>query len=901
MIIDLGRCNKKMNEAVKKMDDGASERANAPEATPMMQQYLEIKENHKDYLLFYRMGDFYELFFDDAKVAAEALDIALTQRGKHQGHEIPMCGVPHHSADSYLQKLIKSGFKVAICEQMEDPAEAKKRGYKAVVKREVTRIITPGTLTEDSLLEASTANHLAAITRQKDAYALAWVDISTGVFAVATLPLEGVAAHCARIQPKELLISHALLEVTALRQVLEPWQDRLTPHVESLFDAKKGKRKLKEYYQVASLQSYGDFSALELGCCGALLEYLELTQKGTLPRLEALKPFKTQTVMTIDAATQQNLELFRTLSGQYHGSLLSVINKTASAPGARLLQHYLGAPSLELAEIEARQAAVAFFLEHAPMRTQLRHILAHVPDMERAISRLCMGRGTPRDLVAIRNGLTAAFQMVELLEQSGTEAPERVLQYRTELGNHDQLLLTLREALEEEVGMQLREGGFIRSGYHPKLDEYRALYQDSELLKEELRKRYIKLTGNDRLKIKQNNVLGHFIEVTSQYQSKMEEPFIHRQTLAGVVRYTTPELRELESKIINATGYALELEVEIFNDLVKKVISHADNIISAAKALAGIDVMTGFAELAAAQQFSCPKVDDSNVFMVKSGRHPVVEASLGSDFIANDCSLSTEQNLWLLTGPNMAGKSTFLRQNALIAILAQIGCYVPAAEVHIGLVDRVFSRVGAADDLARGRSTFMVEMVETATILNQATSRSLVILDEIGRGTATYDGLSIAWAVIEYLHNVNGCRTLFATHYHELTTLTAQLERLACYTMKVKEWQGDVVFLHEVEKGMANRSYGVHVGKLAGLPAAVISRAEQILEKLQQSETSEAVLGLAEDLPLFSQVMATAQAANANQQSAEPSELENALAALDLDNLTPREALEELYRLKQKL
>lgn len=867
---------------------------NSDAVTPMMKQYLSIKNSHSDYLLFYRMGDFYELFFDDAVVAAAALDIALTKRGKHEGLDIPMCGVPAHSSDQYLYKLIEKGFKVAICEQMEDPAEAKKRGYKAVVRREVTRIITPGTLSEDSLLEATSSNYLAAINQNKNEISVSWVDMSTGDFFVSSSAANLLSSELSRISPKEILVSDRLLSSPAISVILHDWEGKITPHTSSLFDGSKGERKLRKFYGVSSLESFGEFNKNEAGCCGAIIEYLELTQKGSLPHLKNPKKSVVSDFMMIDSATRGNLELTKTISGEYRGSLLSVINKTASSPGARLLNNYLGSPLTDKSSIEKRLDAVEFFINNSELKKGLRNALKHTPDMERALSRLYMKRAGPNDIAAIRDGLIRVMEILEILElRNKKETPKSITECIKNLGNHDVLLIELKNALKREVGYQLREGGFIREGYHPKLDEYRNARRDGEKLKEKLRIKYAKESSIDKLKIKENNVLGHFIEVTSQNSSKVPDYFTHRQTLAGVVRYTTQELRELEHKIINASGYAIELEIEIFYSLVAKIMEHSDKILLSAHYLAVLDIFSAFSELATERRYNRPEISNGNEFTIKGGRHPVVEITAEDGFISNDCDLSGSQRLWVVTGPNMAGKSTFLRQNALITILAQIGSFVPAKSAVIGLTDRIFSRVGAADDLARGRSTFMVEMVETATILNNATEKSLVILDEIGRGTSTFDGLSIAWAVIEHLHDKNKCRSLFATHYHELTELSERLDSMACYAMKVKEWEGDVIFLHEVVPGVADKSYGIHVGKLAGLPRIVTKRANDILKKLQQGKNSHRISRLIDDLPLFSQF-------EEDEVKYEPEAIKM-LKDIDMEDITPREALEILYNLKEKL
>lgn len=866
----------------------------AAAATPMMQQYLNVKAEHQDALLFYRMGDFYELFLEDAVIAAKVLDIALTKRGKHEGGDIAMCGVPHHACEAYLHKLINSGYKVAICEQMESPLEAKKRGYKAVVRREVVRIITPGTLIEDALLDARQSNYLASLVNLGGQMALAWIDISTGEFRVCPVYKESLSTDLARLSVKELLISDKIFVDPELSPILREYRAALSPQVASMFDFAKTENKLKNFYGVQSLDGFGNFSRAETAACGSLIEYVELTQKGVLPRLNPPKQFSGKNFMAIDASTRRNLELIHTLSGEKKGSLLSIIDRTITAPGSRLQFSYLTTPLAQSAAINNRLDGVQFFVENGQPRSDLREVIKRVPDMERALSRICMGKGGPKDMTAIRDGLSEATTIMEIVEFSGSmDMPPIIRGYLKDFGSHDRIINHLREALKEEVGVLARDGGFVAQGYHPRLDEFRELAFNGRNKIAELREKYRDETGINTLKIVQNNVLGYFVEVTPSHSGKItDEKFVHRQTLASAIRYTTEELRRLESDIIGAKDNALQIEQMIFEELVAEIKSSADKIALAAQSVAGLDVLAALAELASERNYNRPYVDDSLEFKVTGGRHPVVEAGMENDFISNDCDLSQDQRLWLLTGPNMAGKSTYLRQNALIAIMAQMGSFVPATEAHIGTVDKLFSRVGASDDLARGQSTFMVEMIETATILNQATERSFVILDEIGRGTATYDGLSIAWAVVENIHNVNKCRSLFATHYHELTSLTDELPALTCYTMKVKEWEGNVVFLHEVTHGAADRSYGIHVAKLAGLPKSVTDRASEVLAVLQQTETSNVKIQLVDDLPLF--------ANNNKVENVAGSEVEAILRATNIDELTPKGALDFLYELKGK-
>ena len=868
------------------------------DATPMMAQYLAIKRAHPDSLLFYRMGDFYEMFFDDAVAAAAALDIALTKRGKHQGEDIAMCGVPVHSHEAYLLRLIRKGHKVAVCEQMEDPAEAKKRGGKSVVERAVVRLVTPGTITEDSLLDARAHNYLAAVAEAAGGMGLAWLDMSTGDFQIQPVATGDLSAALARLSPGELLVSDRLLSQPALFDILGEWKAALTPLPAARFDSENARRRLMALYGVAALDAFGAFGRAELAAGGALVDYVELTQKGRLPRLGAPRRLAEGAAMEIDAATRRNLELTLTLTGERRGSLLAAIDRTVTGAGARLLAQHLAAPLTDPAAIDARLDMVQFFAEAHALRDEVRTRLRRCPDVERALSRLSLGRGGPRDLAAVRDALAEGPGLRTLLAGAGlTAPPDGIQRCARGLGHHDALVDRLRRALAAELPLSVRDGGFVAEGYHPGLDELRLLRDESRRLIAGLQSRYAEESGVAALKVRHNNVLGYYIEVSPKQADRLAgAAFIHRQTIASAVRFTTVELGELDGRIRGAADKALAVELELFADLVAEVTGRAEDIAEAGRALAAVDVAAGLAELAVERRYARPVVEDGPAFAIQGGRHPVVEAALaGGAFVANDCDLAPERRLWLLTGPNMAGKSTFLRQNALLAVLAQMGSFVPAEAARIGVVDRLFSRVGAADDLARGRSTFMVEMVETAAILNQAGPRALVILDEIGRGTATYDGLSIAWAVVEHLHAVSRCRALFATHYHELTALAAKLPALACHAMRVKEWQGEVVFLHEVGPGAADRSYGIHVARLAGLPAEVVARAEQVLAVLERSEQSSAVTKLADDLPLFA---AARPRGGPPAALATPSAAEEALKAINPDELTPKQALEELYRLR---
>ena len=878
--------------------------------TPMMEQYVEIKAANPDCLLFYRMGDFYELFFNDAEVASRALGIVLTKRGKHLGKDIPMCGVPIERADEYLHKLIAHGHRVAVCEQLEDPAEAKKRGAKSVVRRDVVRLVTPGTLTEDSLLDAKRNNYLLAIARARASvgggsrFGLAFLDMSTGEFRLTEC--DNIAAELARLEPGEIIVSDALYDDPEFAPLLRALP--VSPVGRDVFDGATAERRLAAFFAVATTQAFGALSRLELAAAAACVTYVERTQFGKRPPLSPPVREAAGATLAIDAATRANLELMRTLAGEQRGSVLAAIDRTVTAAGFRLLAARLAAPLTDPAAIARRLDAIDTMLAAAPLRSELRSRLAAAPDLARALARLALGRGGPRDLAAIREGLLAAQELAGRL--GDLEAlPEELGEAAAALRRPDPSIAgELANALADELPAFRRDGGFVRAGYDEALDETRALRDESRRVVAALQARYADETQVRALKIRHNNVLGYFVEVTAQHGDRLmaaplNQSFIHRQTLAGQVRFTTTELGELEAKIASAADRALGIELEIFDALTARVTAIAEDIKAAAQALATLDVAAALATLAAEQRYVRPQVDRSLAFAIDGGRHPVVEQALAAPFVANDCDLSppadeTAGRIYLVTGPNMAGKSTYLRQNALIAVLAQMGSFVPARSARIGVLDRLFSRVGAADDLARGRSTFMVEMVETAAILNQASGRSLVILDEIGRGTATFDGLSIAWATVEHLHETNRCRTLFATHFHELTALASKLDRLTNVTVRVKEWQGDVVFLHEVVAGAADRSYGIAVAKLAGLPAAVIERAKLILAELEAEDRTSHARRLIDDLPLF--------AASARPSPGPPTldEAGNlviaALAALNPDEMSPRQAIEALYALKAK-
>ena len=857
--------------------------ARADEPTPMMAQYKRLKAEAGDALLFYRMGDFFELFFDDAKVAAACLDIALTKRGTDSGEPIPMCGVPVHAAESYLARLIKGGNRVAIAEQTESPAAARKaRGSKALVDRAIVRLVTPGTLTEETLLDSASANWLAAVGRAGDEWAVAAADISTGRFELIACGPGELAAELARLSPAELIADG-------------PVPGASSTAGKGGFNSLAGERALKTRFGLATLDGLGAPSRAELAAAGGLLTYLDATQKGAGVLLDAPRRIQRANHMAIDAATRDSLELTRSIAGGVAGSLLGEIDRCQTAAGRRLLSEDLAAPLTAKTEIEARLALVAWLFEDAIRRERNRSALKAMPDFARALARLAAGRGSPRDLALLRDGLGAADALrAEIASEA--DAPTQLQSLLPRLGGHEALVTTLSRALVASPPIDSAKGGYIAEGYDAELDTLRSAAANGRQAIAALEARYRDATNVSSLKIRHNAVLGYHIEVAARHGDQLMAPesgFTHRQTLAGVVRFNSPELHDEASKVVEAGSHALAAEAAHAEELTQLALASAPRITATAEAIARIDVAASHAHRAAEGGWTLPQLTDEPCLDLEAGRHPVVESALrdsGERFVANDLSLGAADRLWLITGPNMGGKSTFLRQAALIAVLAQAGSFVPAARARVGIVDRLFSRVGASDNLARGRSTFMVEMVETAAILALATPKSLVILDEIGRGTSTYDGLATAWAVVEAMHNEVQCRTLFATHYHELTRLAGRLDCLSLHHVRAREWKGDLVLLHEVAEGAADRSYGIAVAKLAGLPPAVVARAKAVLAKLEagRDATGGIAAGL-DDLPLF----ATAPEPEA------PDPIAAALGDIDPDSLTPREALEALYRLKR--
>ncbi len=868
-----------------------------PGVTPVMAQFLDAKARHPDSLLFFRMGDFYELFFEDAQKAAAALGITLTKRGLHKGEDIPMAGVPFHAAEGYIARLIRQGFKVAVCEQLEDPAEARKRGSKAVVRRDVVRVITPGTLTEDSLLDARGSNRLAAVSVRRGRAAVAVVELSTGQVETVVSEPGDLAANLAAFRPSEVLVPDRLFSDDDIRAALDGSGGVVQALAQGLAEPAAARDRVQRLYGVATLDGFGAFEEAEVSALGLAAAYLETTQAGRLPVLKAPRRAAQAGWLAIDPATRASLEIDRAQSGAREGSLLACVDRTITSAGGRALAERITRPLRDPAAINHRLDAVEWLLERRDLRRDLREVLSGSADVARAVTRLALGRGGPRDLAAVRSGLKTAEAVSALFARSPdplTGPPAEIEARLSDLSptpDTGALLIDLQEGLVDEPPHLARDGGLVRPGWRPELEAVRTLRDDSRKVIVDLEQRAQTESGV-AFKVKHNAVLGYFLETSAKnaeplLRPQADSPFIHRQTLANQVRFTTVELSELDAKISQAGARALAMEGEIFEGWRRTVADLAAPLQAVADALAELDAAAGLAEWAVEAGAVRPHVDGSLIFQVSGGRHPVVEAAVtraGDPYTPNNCALDGSgadcARLSIVTGPNMEGKSTFLRQNALLVVLAQAGAFVPARAMRLGVVDRLFSRVGAGDDLARGRSTFMTEMVETAAILNQATDRSFVVLDEIGRGTATYDGLAIAWAVAEALHETNRARTLFATHYHELARLEERLDHVCNLSMKAREWNGELVFLHEAAPGAADRSYGVQVAKLAGVPPSVVGRAREVLDRLEADKASSVRL---DDLPLF--------AVHEPEPVSGPSPTDEALAAINPDELSPREAL----------
>ena len=861
--------------------------------TPMMEQYLTIKNKHKDALLFYRMGDFYELFFEDAIAASKALDITLTKRGKTNGMDIPMCGVPFHSADNYLPKLIKKGFNVAVCEQTETIEEAKSNLKKGPLKREVVRIISPGTLTEDNLLDRNANNFLGAISDVNGSISISWVDVSTGCFKSRNLQKENnqkqlLTNLLLRMNFSEILVSDAM----QLNIISEEWHSIIKKQSSSLFHYSSCLQQICSYFSIMSLEGIGKFSDGEVIAAGVLLSYLKLTQCGKLPILSMIKNESENNFLEIDYFTQKSLEILSNLSGETKGSLITSLDETKTAGGARLLKQRITEPFYKVVEIEKRYNLINWFLNNDIDIFKLQNNLENIPDIERSLSRVSLLRGSPKDLSILCNGLLNVKQIYEIIisfKDRLNQAPllNNIL---NQISVDYSLFEEIKNSLKKDLPLSTKEGGFIRDGYDDNLDKLRNLRNNELEEITKLQNKYSDLTNVNSLKIKYNRMLGYHIEVRAVHDKALRDKdiFIHRQTTAQTSRFTTIELNEAENQLINSYDKSISIEMDIFKNFTNQIINEGKKILDIASAISELDIGIMVVKQSKDRDYVCPKILENKTLEIIEGRHPVVETQMklsDNSFISNDCILNKDDFLWLITGPNMAGKSTYLRQNALIVIMAQAGLFVPAKEANIGVFDKIFSRVGASDDLAKGQSTFMIEMIETSLILNTASEKSLVILDEIGRGTATFDGLAIAWSVLDFLHNKIKPRTLFATHYHELTSLKEDLNHLSCHKMSIKEWNNSIIFMHKIIEGEADKSYGIHVAQLAGLPFEVIKKATQLLSKLENNKDNS-YLKKSDNLD--------DNYSNINKSQSFFKEFDN----INVDDISPREALDILYKLK---
>lgn len=873
------------------------------QATPVMQQYLNIKHANFDCLILFRMGDFYELFFEDAVIAARVLGIALTKRGKSGEDEIPMCGVPYHALDNYLNKLLENDYRVAICDQLETPEQAKSRaGYKAVVNREVTRIITPGTITEESLILENAPNFLASLVINKNYAAICCLDLSTSDISVIQIEVHNIFAELTRLSPKEILLAEEHRGSELASQITRA-NFRITYQVNSFFAINKCQKIIENYYKISSLKAIGEITDLQISSLGSVLEYVSLTQKQNSPRLQLPKIVNISNFMSIDAPSRRNLELVCNLSGQVRGSLFNVIDYTVTRAGSRLLHKFLSSPLIDINEINHRLQLTEFFYNNIEITEIIRKLLHRVTDLARCITRISMNKSTPKDLLSIKNTLIASLEIKgEFLNKLGFELPSHIEKLTLPLSIDNEIFELIDQSIREDAGNLTTEGGIIKHEYHPKVEQYSSLIDDGKTHIENLKKLYQEETGIDSLKISHNNVIGLFIDITPKQSSKITNTtkFLHRQTTITSVRYTTQELQKLESEMMSARSLMTSLEVELYNDICNQIFERSDYLWKLSESLARLDVFASLGFVASECDFVKPEISENLDFEIKDGRHPSLEAALkkmSKPFIGNDCNLAKDNRVWLITGPNMSGKSTFLRQNAIIAILAQIGSFVPATSAKIGIVDKIFSRIGSGDDLLKGQSTFMVEMLETSAILAQSTNRSLIILDEVGRGTSTYDGVSIAWSVLEYVHDELKCRCLFASHYHELTTMSNFLSSLKNYTVAIEESKEAILFLHKIIAGSADRSYGIHVASLAGLPNSVIKRANELLakfEKTSQGQKKTILKNETNNLDLFEFNIQ-------NDQNIKYKTLKDKIDIIDPDSLTPKEALEVLYKLKNSI
>ena len=862
----------------------------------MMQQYRELKARDPDALLLFRMGDFSEMFGEDAERASALLGLALTTRDRDKENAVPMAGFPHPALEGYLAKLVQAGQRAAVCEQVEDAKLAK-----GLVKREVVRVVTPGTLTDDGLLDPRSANYLAAIVEVKGKLGLAWVELSTGRFSLTGVSRTELVDELARLSPAEVLISEVALD--------SPWARALRGHLSAPitarpswdFQPEQARRALFDQFRTTTLAGFGvDDEASEVQAAGALVAYLRETQKSAIGHLTRLTPYRRAGVLAIDEMTRRSLELVRTLrDGKREGSLLHVIDRSCTPMGARLLAEWLTAPLTEPRPIAERHEAVEEFLSDSGLRTDLRQALDEANDLERLAGRIGTGRATPRDLVALARTLALLPRIKARLT---ARAPKRIKELEAALELCPEVRAAIDAALVPDPPLAVKEGGLIRDGYHPDLDELREIARGGKSWIARFQAEQVRRTGINGLKVGFNKVFGYYIEITHAHGAKVPPDYIRKQTVKNAERYITPELKEYEDKVLRAEDRACELEYELFTTLRDRVAADAPRLIQAGAVLAQLDTLAGLAELAARHGYVRPEMVAEPVLEIEHGRHPVLDALLPAGaFVPNDVALGPDSGqILLITGPNMAGKSTYIRQVALAAVLAQMGSFVPARRARIGVVDRLFARVGATDELSRGQSTFMVEMTETANILHNATPRSLVILDEIGRGTSTFDGVSLAWAITEHLHDHVGCRTLFATHYHELVDLEKTKPRLRNANVAVKEESGDVVFLHRIVPGGADQSYGIHVARLAGLPTSVLDRARAILSFLEKQHSPES--GAAPTSPAPASPMPRVKTARALQSSlfaALPEPLVEELRRVDLASIEPEAAVELIRRLKE--
>ncbi|RYE06415.1 MAG: DNA mismatch repair protein MutS [Rickettsiaceae bacterium] len=870
-------------------------------STSVMQQYLDIKFAHFECLILFRMGDFYELFFEDAVEASRTLGITLTKRGKCGEKEIPMCGVPFHALENYLNKLIEEGYKIAICEQLETPEAAKKRaGTKAVLHRDVVRIVTPGTVTEESLIIAKVPNYLLSLVCDKNFSAICYIDLSTSEIAVIEVPITETMNELIKLAPKEILLTESS-RASRLAESVIKLGFRITYQVDSFFALNKCQKIIIDFYQISSIKAIGEISHIQVSSVGSILEYVSLTQKQNIPKL----PFPTllhfNSFVAIDSSTRRNLEITSNQSGNVKGSIFAVINQTVTKGGSRLLHRFVSSPLTNLKHIEQRLEFVDFFYNHNSLTEILRKILHKTGDLERCLTRILMNKSTPQDLISIKHTLTVSLEIKEhFFNNIGFELPSYIDKLILPTSGNTELYDLINESIRDDAPNTINEGGIIKKSYHHKIAELSNLIDNSRQHIEDLRKKYQEETKIDGIKISHNNVIGLFVDVTPKQNNKIIDPkFIHRQTTITSIRYTTHELQKLESDMVNSRNLLINLELKLYKEVCREVAEKANFLRSLADALNHIDLFCNLAHIAIEYNYTRPILFNDLRFNIENGRHAVVERGLhkrSQSFVNNDCMLGYSEKIWLITGPNMSGKSTFLRQNAVITILAQVGSFVPASKAEIGIVDKIFSRIGSGDDLLKGQSTFMVEMLETSAILAQATEKSLIILDEVGRGTSTYDGVAIAWSVLEFIHNKINCRCLFATHYHELTTIDS-LPFMKNYSIAIEEHSGNILFLHQIIAGAADKSYGIHVAQLAGLPRLVIDRANDILIKLESLNEQNNTADLKDCVAIEQNVFTKQTAITANHDAA----LFDAISNIDPDALTPREAHQALYRLKNIL